>query len=167
MTIPYAAGGLYSTIEDLYHWDQALYTEQLVSQELLNLMVTPHAKIPDSDLSYGYGWVIGQMNNHHVVGHGGGIEGFATDIRRYPDGKVTVIILSNRDTTDVGTVADQSAQAVFGERPPNTACTGLTLCALRPRVFVVQGFTDRSHIILFLISSSIDQAGCEWQASCD
>jgi CubicO group peptidase (beta-lactamase class C family) len=36
MTIPYAAGGLYSTIEDLYRWDQVLYTEQLMSQELLH-----------------------------------------------------------------------------------------------------------------------------------
>jgi len=139
MTIPYAAGGLYSTIEDLYRWDQVLYTEQLVSQELLHLMFTPQARIPDTGLSYGYGWVVGEMNNHQAISHDGGIkdfstelrrytnnsgngfqgnniEGFASEIRRYTDDKVTIIILSNRDTTNVGTVSDQIAQAVLGEQ---------------------------------------------------
>jgi len=113
MTIPFAAGGLYSTVEDLYRWDQALYTEQLVSQDLLDLMFTPHAKLPVTGLSYGYGWYIGEMNNHNVVGHGGGIEGFATEIRRYIDDKVTIIVISNRDSTGVGNIADLIAQAVF------------------------------------------------------
>jgi CubicO group peptidase (beta-lactamase class C family) len=116
MTIPDAAGGFYSTSEDLYRWDQALYTEQLVSQELLHLMFTPHVKILDSDLSYGYGWVVGEMNNHQAVAHSGRIEGFATDIKRYPADKATVIVLSNRDTTNAGIVGDLSAQAVFGEK---------------------------------------------------
>jgi CubicO group peptidase (beta-lactamase class C family) len=139
MTIPYAAGGLYSTIEDLYRWDQVLYTEQLVPQDLLNLMFTAQAKTPISSLSYGYGWFVGKMNNHQVVSHGDGIlnsvavsrsytsnsgngpqgnndiEGFATEIRRYTDDKVTIIILSNRDTTNVGTLSDQIAQLVLGE----------------------------------------------------
>jgi len=116
MTIPYAAGGLYSTVEDLYRWDQALYTEQLVSKDLVDLMFTPHAKMPIADLSYGYGWAVGKMNNHQVVGHGGGIEGFATEIRRYIDEKVTIIVLSNRETTGVGRTADLMAQAVFEEQ---------------------------------------------------
>ena len=139
MTIPFAAGGLYSTIEDLYRWDQALYTQQIVATELLDLMFAPHARIPGTGLSYGYGWLVGEMHNHQVVSHGGGIEGFATEIgrytsnsgngfqgkgdieslateiRRYTDDNVTIIILSNRDTTNVGTVSDQIARAVFDE----------------------------------------------------
>jgi CubicO group peptidase (beta-lactamase class C family) len=138
MTIPYAAGGLYSTIEDLYRWDRVLHTEQLISQELLHLMFTPHARIPDTGLSYGYGWIIGEMNNHQAVSHDGGIKGFDTELRRYTnnsgngfqgnniqgfaseircytDDKVTMIILSNRDTTNVGTIGDQIAQAVLGK----------------------------------------------------
>jgi CubicO group peptidase (beta-lactamase class C family) len=139
MTTPYAAGGLYSTIGDLYRWDQVLYTEQLISQDLLNLMFTAQASTPISSLSYGYGWFVGKMNNHQVVSHGDGIlnsvavsrsytsnsgngpqgntdiEGFATEIRRYTDDKVTIIILSNRDTTNVGTISDQIAQVILGE----------------------------------------------------
>jgi CubicO group peptidase (beta-lactamase class C family) len=140
MTIPYAAGGLYSTLEDLYRWDRALYTEQLIPHDLLNLMFTSQARTPISSLSYGYGWFVGEMNNHQVVSHGDGIlnsaaesrsytsnsgngakgnndiEGFATEIRRYTDDKVTIIILSNRDTTNVGTVSNQIAQIIFGEQ---------------------------------------------------
>ncbi len=116
MTIPYAAGGLYSTVEDLYRWDQALYTGQLVPKDLLDSMFTPHAKMPDPGLSYGYGWFVGEMNNHKAVSHGGSIEGFATEFRRYIDDKVTIIVLSNRYTTDVVYTADQIARAVFEEQ---------------------------------------------------
>ena len=139
MSIPYSAAGLYSTIGDLYRWDQVLDTEQLIPRDLLNLMFTSYAKLPDTDLSYAYGWFVGKMNNHQVVSHGDGIlnsaavsrsytsnsgngpqgnndiEGFATEIRRYTDDKITIIILSNRDTTNVGTISDQIAQAVLGE----------------------------------------------------
>ena len=140
MTIPYAAGGLYSTIKDLYRWDQVLNTEQLMSQESLNLMFVPQVSVLAHDLSYGYGWFVGKMHNHPAVSHGDGIlcfvaesasytsnsgngcqgnndmEGFATEIRRYPNDKVTIIILSNRDTTNVRTISDQIAQAIFGEQ---------------------------------------------------
>ena len=116
MTIPYAAGGLYSTVEDLYRWDQALYTEQLVPQEILDLMFTPHAEIPYNGLHYGYGWFVGELNNHRAVAHSGGIDGFATELRRFVDEKVTIIILSNRDTTGIGSTADLIADAVFAEQ---------------------------------------------------
>jgi len=56
MSIPFAAGALFSTLEDLYRWDQALYTDQFASQESLDLMFNPHVKI-GGDESYGYGWV--------------------------------------------------------------------------------------------------------------
>jgi CubicO group peptidase (beta-lactamase class C family) len=113
MSIPFAAGGLFSTVEDLYRCDQALYTEQFVPQELLDVMFTPHVKTTNRDESYGYGWFIGEMSNHRVISHRGGIDGFMTEIRRYIDDKVTIIVLSNRDTTDIGDVADQIAQVVF------------------------------------------------------
>jgi CubicO group peptidase (beta-lactamase class C family) len=115
MTLPFAAGGLYSTVEDLYRCDQALYTEQLISQESLNVMFTPHAMLSNLGMSYGYGWFVQEVNNRLVLSHSGGIEGFATEMRRYPDDKVTIIILSNRDTTDVIAVGNQIARVVLRE----------------------------------------------------
>ena len=115
MTIPFAAGGLYSTIEDLYRWDQVLYTEQLLSQESLNLMFTPQAMLSNLGMNYGYGWFVREVNDRLLLGHSGGIDGFATEMRRYPNDKVTIIILSNRETTNVITIGDEIAQIVFGE----------------------------------------------------
>ncbi|HET9906166.1 MAG TPA: serine hydrolase domain-containing protein [Anaerolineales bacterium] len=113
MSLPFAAGGLYSTIEDLYLWDQALYTERLLSQESLDRMFTSQAMLSNLGMDYGYGWFIQDVNNRRVLSHSGGIEGFATEMRRYPDDKVTIIILSNRDTTNVIAVGDQIARIVF------------------------------------------------------
>ena len=57
MSIPYAAGSLYSTVEDLYLWDQALYGNQLLSKENMDLIFTRH--IPVGQDHYGYGWGLG------------------------------------------------------------------------------------------------------------
>lgn len=117
MTVPYAAGGLYSTVEDIYRWDQALYTEQLISKELLDDMFTPYVTAPSfGDMEYGYGWLIGKSFDNQIVWHPGEIEGFATDIDRYIDDKVTIIVLSNRDTTDISSITVLIAQAVFEEQ---------------------------------------------------
>ena len=50
MSLPYAAGSLYSTVEDLYLWDQALYTDKLLSPQLKELMYKPGMN------NYAYGW---------------------------------------------------------------------------------------------------------------
>lgn len=115
MSIPYAAGGLYSTVEDLYRWDQALYSGQLLPSELLNLIFEPHSPT-DIDTSYGYGWEIGNLNNHMVVFHGGNIEGFATEIRRYLDDRVTIIVLSNQQDLPVNKITDSIAAMIFAEK---------------------------------------------------
>jgi CubicO group peptidase (beta-lactamase class C family) len=116
MSIPYAAGALYSTVEDLYRWDQALDTEQLVSKKLREQMFTSFVSVPDSSGGgYGYGWFIGTEVNRPMVGHGGGIEGFSTNIFRFRDDKVTIIVLSNQENTDTGGISHILAQRVFGE----------------------------------------------------
>jgi CubicO group peptidase (beta-lactamase class C family) len=115
MSIPYAAGGLYSTVEDLHRWDQALYTEQLVPQELLNLMFSPHSST-DLGTSYGYGWEMGNLNDRQVISHGGNIEGFAAQISRYVGDKVTIIVLSNQQNLLVNRITDSIAALVFGEK---------------------------------------------------
>lgn len=123
MSIPFAAGGLYSTVEDLYRWDQALYTEQLLPQAMLDEMFTPQAAIPNSgwldsgspESAYGYGWMIGKEGNRRVFEHGGGIDGFVSIITRYPDDKTTIIILSNQEITPLGAIRREVTKKLFGE----------------------------------------------------
>lgn len=108
MTIPYAAGALHSTTEDLFRWDRALYTDTLVSQKSLDEIFTPYKG------GYGYGWSIGQRFDRQAIAHGGGIYGFATQVDRFPADRVTVIVLSNVETAPAGRMANDLAAIVFG-----------------------------------------------------
>ncbi len=110
MTIPYAAGAMYSKTGDLLLWDQALYTEKLVSLKTLNEIFTPFKN------GYGYGWGIGKQFEHREISHGGGIYGFATEISRFPDDKLTVVVLSNVQGAPAGKVANDLAAIVFGAK---------------------------------------------------
>jgi CubicO group peptidase (beta-lactamase class C family) len=114
MSIPYAAGGLYSTVEDLYRWDQSLYTDKLIPKDLLDKMFTPFAPIPDSGGGYGYGWFIGKEGDRLVVNHTGGISGFTAAIGRYPKDKVVVIVLGNQQDVDTNGIYVQLTKIVFG-----------------------------------------------------
>ena len=93
MSLPYAAGSLYSTVEDLYIWDRALYTDKLVSSESKGKMFTPCMN------NYGYGWSIREKEfggeNKKVISHSGGIFGFTTLILRYTDDKNLIVLLCN------------------------------------------------------------------------
>ncbi|MDQ3747417.1 MAG: serine hydrolase [Acidobacteriota bacterium] len=108
MTIPGAAGAIYSTTGDLLLWDQALYTEKLVSRKTLDETFTPFKS------EYGYGWSIGKKFDRQVIAHGGGIYGFATHIARFPADKVTVIVLSNVQGAPAGRISNDLAAIVFG-----------------------------------------------------
>ena len=117
MSIPYAAGGLYSTVEDLYRWDQALYTDKLISKNLRDMMFTPFALTSDRNglrYGYGYGWGIGKEGNHSIVSHEGGINGFHSVIARYPNDKTVIIILGNRQDMNLFDMRIQIAKIVFG-----------------------------------------------------
>jgi hypothetical protein len=108
MTIPYAAGALYSTTEDLLRWDRALYTDMLVSQKSRDEMFTPDKG------GYGYGWSIAKRFDRQAIAHGGGIYGFATHLTRFPGDRVTVIVLSNVEGASAGRIANDLAAVVFG-----------------------------------------------------
>lgn len=100
MSIPYAAGSMYSTVEDLYLWDQALYTEQLLPQKYMDLLFD--AYIPAwRTQQYGYGWFLNEMpigrsgEQVETIKHGGGINGFNTLITRIPSSRMVVVLLNN------------------------------------------------------------------------
>lgn len=95
MSVPYAAGSLYSTVEDLSLWDQALYGSQLLRKENMDLLFTNHIS------GYGYGWGVGEMRlgntteRKETVGHEGGINGFNTQLTRIPSDRSFIVLLNN------------------------------------------------------------------------
>jgi CubicO group peptidase (beta-lactamase class C family) len=100
MTIPYAAGSLYSTVEDLYLWDRALYTEKLLKDDLKKKIFTPGLQ------DYGFGWSIRKTKldddktELDTVRHDGGIHGFSTVLVRVPKRKELVVLLDNTSRGD-------------------------------------------------------------------
>jgi CubicO group peptidase (beta-lactamase class C family) len=107
MSFPIGGGNLYSTTEDLFKWDQALYTERLVTRESLETIFTSHG------FGYGYGWFINEDQNRKTIYHGGGIVGFKNEIIRYVDDRITIIILNNLSTTNVEQIRNDLTKMVF------------------------------------------------------
>lgn len=89
MFIPHAAGAMYSTVEDMYLWHRALYTDRLLSKTLLEEIFTPLKG------NYGYGWFIEEKFNRKRISHTGGIDGFTAIFDRYVGDDICIVILSN------------------------------------------------------------------------
>jgi CubicO group peptidase (beta-lactamase class C family) len=112
MTQPYSAGSLYSTVEDLFTWNEALYSGKVLSANSFEAMTTPVKN------NYGYGLGIDTKNNHKMIAHGGGINGFSTFLVRFPEDKLTVVVLRNSDygLANPGKIAQDLAAIVLGEK---------------------------------------------------
>jgi CubicO group peptidase (beta-lactamase class C family) len=89
MTVPFSAGGLYSTTGDLLRWEQGLFGGKVLSPESLKEMTTPFKN------DYAFALAVHTVNGHRVIDHGGGIEGFNTMLAYYPEEKLTVAVLGN------------------------------------------------------------------------
>jgi CubicO group peptidase (beta-lactamase class C family) len=118
MSIPYAAGSLYSTVEDLYLWDQALYTNKLLSEKSMESLFKPY--IAQGDEAYGYGWFLRDVTNGtkgkvKVIEHGGGINGFNTNISRVPSDKILIVLLNNTGRTVLGEMTESIRNILYNQ----------------------------------------------------
>ena len=115
MTNAYAAAGMYSTVGDLFVFDQALTNGKLLNLENQELMYSPILAADGSGSDYGLGWQLSEGNGHRRVGHSGGINGFRVFLGRYLDDGVTIILLSNIQTEDIDPIIDRLEQIIFDE----------------------------------------------------
>ena len=110
-TVAFSAGGIFSNINDIYKWDQVLYTEQLVSTQTLEKMFTPGPG------NYGYAWRITQLEYkglmHKQIWHAGSYPGYHSLICRFVDENITVIILANISNSDPSTQAKLMVDDAF------------------------------------------------------
>ncbi len=93
----YGDKGIHSTVEDMFLWDQALYTEQLVKQTTLGEAFTPISYDYKRDNNYGYGFRIDTLaDGSKIIYHGGWWRGYnSLFVRRLSD-RATIIILCNK-----------------------------------------------------------------------
>jgi CubicO group peptidase (beta-lactamase class C family) len=114
----YSASGLHSTVEDLYLWDQALYGEQILAQEYLDMMFTGYAGTPSVDFEgahYGYGWFTGETLGRRLIFHGGTMSGYTSGIMRFPDERVTIIALRNYEIQTYDRLEIELARMIFND----------------------------------------------------
>jgi D-alanyl-D-alanine carboxypeptidase len=97
MTQPYAAGSLMSTVDDLAIWDRALAGEALLKKASLDRMFTAYHLKSGASTHYGYGMEVFDFAGRRILQHGGGINGFRTQILRVPEEHLFLAILSNSE----------------------------------------------------------------------
>jgi CubicO group peptidase (beta-lactamase class C family) len=101
-------GGIYSSVADLFKWDQALYTEKLISRRMLADAFTAHSRHSDFEGSgYGYGWYVGKFRDTKHIWHYGSTCGFSTKIKRFPGKKLSVIVLANRRNANISPIVEK------------------------------------------------------------
>ena len=110
MSIPFSAGALYSTTGDLLRWEQGLFGGKVLSPASLKKMTTPFKN------DYACGLAVHAANGHSVIEHGGGIEGFNTQLSFYPDDKLIVIVLANLNGGAPSDIAAKLASLAHGEK---------------------------------------------------
>jgi len=110
MRQPFAAGALVSSVRDLLRWQQALVNHRLLDAESWELMTT-RAKLDDgTDSDYCLGVARGRLGEHPTIRHGGGINGFRSDLVYFPDEDITIAVLTNTDGADPGGISNKIAR---------------------------------------------------------
>ena len=110
-----ADGSLYFSILDLAKWDAALYTEKLLKKSSLAQMwtVAPLRNEQPNSGHYGYGWFIESQEGHRLIEHEGEWQGFETQICRYVDDQLTVVVLTNLAEAKPDRIAHGIARIYF------------------------------------------------------
>jgi CubicO group peptidase (beta-lactamase class C family) len=112
------SGGMYASLEDFYHWDQALHGHEVLSRAALEQAWTPATLNDGESTDYGFGWEIQSRGGHRVVRHGGSWVGFRTHIARWPEDRFTIVVLSNRADFNAEEHVDRIADIWLGNVEP-------------------------------------------------
>lgn len=118
-----SAGALYSTVGDLYRWNEGLFNGRVLDAASLKAAFAP-VNVSDgqtnSDTGYGFGWFINQYRGLREISHGGGLQGFSSFLLRLPEARFTVVVLANaspgRPKADPSHVAHQLADMFLADK---------------------------------------------------
>jgi CubicO group peptidase (beta-lactamase class C family) len=123
------AGELYSTAHDLFRWNEALFSQRVISSQSMRAAFTVGVLKDDDpthpeDTGYGYGSSIDRLNGAREISHGGELAGFGSYLLRLPDYKLTVVVLLNCVPHQPGlqqwVLARQIARLALGRELPQS-----------------------------------------------
>jgi CubicO group peptidase (beta-lactamase class C family) len=98
-------GGFMSSVRDLAKWDAVLYGNTVLSEASRREMWSATPLADGTSATYGLGWFVSRPGARRQVWHSGGLPGFHSQMRRYSDDRVTVIVLMNLDDADDDAIA--------------------------------------------------------------
>ncbi len=139
-------GGLMSTALDLAKWDAALYTERILKKSALQRMWAETPVNGGGKSGYGFGWSLSGTRGHHMIGHGGGRPGTSTQISRFVDDGLTVIVLMN----------GRGAAHMIAERVAGFYIPGLTLHSIKAKKDPNPALTQRLKQCLMELAEKKD-----------
>ena len=108
-------GGVFTTVEDLFLWDQAFYSYKL-GKELMELIQTPGMLNNGKKLDYAFGLSVTEYKGLKKVSHGGGFVGFRAQMARFPEQKFTVVCLANLGTINPSRLCNQVADIYLADK---------------------------------------------------
>jgi CubicO group peptidase (beta-lactamase class C family) len=115
MTIPHGAGGIVSTVGDLYRWNRALLSHKMVTKSTLEKAFMRYKLSDGKETDYGYGWFFSNIQGIPTVEHGGGIEGFLTSSIYLPSKDLFVTVFSNSTGQSPEFIAAKLAAVTIGK----------------------------------------------------
>lgn len=133
------SGAFLSSVLDLAKWDAALYSDKVFSPLQRELMWTPVKLNDGSEKPYGFGWEVGKVGKHRQVKHAGTMLGFRSQMLRFPDDRLTVVVLTNATQASPEKVALGVAALYIPDlKPPQPKRNARKLSAE-----VLDGYTGR------------------------
>ena len=103
------SGGVFSTLGDMYLWDQSFYGDKLVERATLDQAFTGATLNDGKQIDYGFGWRMGEYRHSRRIEHGGAWVGFRSHIARHPGIGLTIVILGNRSDLEPSKYLDKIA----------------------------------------------------------
>ena len=106
-------GGIYTNVDDMVRWDQALYGTTLVDAATMHLATTPPPLPAGAETQYGFGWFVDSYRGETRWRHTGETSGFRNAIQRYPARRLTIVILTNRSSGEPEAIAERIADRLL------------------------------------------------------
>ncbi len=137
MSLFFACGCLYSTVEDLYKWNKALDEETVISKKSVGDMLTPY--ISDEALHYGYGWYL----TENSAFHNGITYGFKSKVWRSFSGRAVIVVLANNDFVAIDTLVNGLVAILSGEQYTSPKAPGIQMIHKKNHDILVGTYKNR------------------------
>ena len=106
-------GGIYTSLNDMFRWDQSLYVDTLIPYEILNEAFTSGEISSGEKTGYGFGWRMDTYLYRNRAHHTGSTRGFRNVFMRFPDQQISILILTNRNSGRPINIAEKIADYLF------------------------------------------------------